>query len=104
MSGNVYHIDFGTHGRSQGMLYQTMAYKRPPTGGGDGMDPWQASVEKRLDNLESGLTDVKIGVATLTERVAHLPSKGFIVTGFVTALVVIAALVAFAEKIQSIAS
>jgi hypothetical protein len=86
------------------MLNQAMAYKRPPTGGGDGMEPWQASVEKRLDKLESGLTDVQVGVATLTERVAHLPSKGFIVTGFVTTLVLIAALVAFAEKIQGLAS
>jgi len=68
------------------------------------MEPWQASVEKRLDKLESGLTDVQVGVATLTERVAHLPSKGFIVTGFVTTLVLIAALVAFAEKIQGLAS
>jgi hypothetical protein len=56
-------------------------------GGGtfDGMDPWQTSVEKRLDSLdgrlgrvEGDLGQLKIDVATLVERVAHLPSKGFV--------------------------
>ena len=56
-------------------------------GGGtyDGMDPWQTSVEKRLDSLdgrlgriESDVATARIDVATLVERMSHLPSKGFV--------------------------
>ncbi len=81
-------------------------------GGGDKfgpMDPWQASVEKRLDRLGDGLESVKVGMATLTEKVGNLPTKddlhklsGSITKRLVALLVVIAALVAFADKIQAI--
>lgn len=54
-----------------------------------------ASVDGRLRSVETGL-------ATLTERVAHLPSKGFIVSALGTALAVIAAMLAFQDQIKSL--
>ena len=74
--------------------------------GGDGMDPWQASVEKRLDSLDSrmgrvetGLSDVKVNVATLAERITHLPSRGFVVTSAVGTVTALTAIIIFLQKI-----
>lgn len=60
-------------------------------------------LKSSASGLDARLRGVETGVATLTERVAHLPSKGFIVTATTTALAVIAALILFADKIKAIA-
>jgi hypothetical protein len=79
-------------------------------GGGTsgGMDGWQTSVEARLGEIRTDtrsllgeVNAIKVNLATLTERVAHLPSKGFVVTAVLTSLTVIAALVVFQGQIQT---
>jgi hypothetical protein len=73
------------------------------------MDPWQTTVETRLTSLDGRLGRIEDRletagkeVATLTERVAHLPSKGYIGASLVALLIAFAALTAFADKIQAL--
>ena len=42
----------------------------------------------------------RVAAAVLTERVAHLPSKGFIVGSTLTALAFLTALIVFADRIK----
>jgi hypothetical protein len=46
------------------------------------------------------VTEIKVNVATLTERVSHLPTKGFIVTATMTILALLAALILFQDQLQ----
>lgn len=76
---------------------------------GGGMDPWQTSVESRLTSLDGRLGRIEDKVettgrdmATLTERVAHLPSKSYIGVGLIALLGGVAALTAFADRIQAL--
>lgn len=75
-------------------------------GGGtsDGMEPRVKRLEDRLDKLYDKVGAVEVGIATLTERVAHLPSKGFIVTSLATAVVIIGGLVMMADRIKGMLS
>lgn len=73
--------------------------------GGDGMDGWQNSVEKRLDSLDRRLTtiessvgDIRVDVATIKTDVAHLPSKSFIVTSVMGGLTAISIIVGIAAN------
>lgn len=77
-------------------------------GGGDGMEFRFKAIEDRLQKVEGGLEKVderlrgvETGIATLSERVAHLPSKGFIINALVVGLALIAGLVAFQGQIQA---
>lgn len=56
----------------------------------------------RVDKMDDRLRGVEVNLATLTERVAHLPSKGFIVNALLAALAVVAALTLFQTKLQAI--
>lgn len=71
-------------------------------GGGtsDGMEPRVKRLEDNFDKMGRDVADLRVQMAPLTERVAHLPSKGFIVTTTVTGLSVIAAIVLFADKLR----
>jgi hypothetical protein len=80
------------------------------SGGGTsgGMDGWQTSVEARLNEIKTDLRDVRTSVgtlnvssATLTERIAHLPSKGFIITVTTAVLALLTAAIAFQSQIQA---
>ena len=69
---------------------------------------WQQSVETRLGSLDSRLqtlsadvSDIKTDVATIK---ATMATKGWMVTGLISALAVIGGLIAFAEKLQSLVS
>lgn len=75
-------------------------------GGGDGggMDQRLGRLEAQYDRLTDRVGEVEKGLATLTERVAHLPSKGFIVNALLVSLAVTAALIAFGEKLQQLVS
>lgn len=44
-------------------------------GGGSGTFD---GMEGRISKLEDAVVEVKVNVATLSERIAHLPSKGFV--------------------------
>jgi hypothetical protein len=75
------------------------------SGGGGGNS---GDMERRLTLVEDAVRDlrrdtgeIKVDVATLKERIAHLPGKGFIVSVSLTSLIVITALITFADKIQS---
>lgn len=77
--------------------------QRLKSGGGggtsDGMDPWQTSVEKRLDGFDGRLRTVEVQLATLVERVSHLPTKSY----FVTVVTAATAVLMFADKIKAFA-
>jgi hypothetical protein len=45
---------------------------------------------------------MKVNMATLAERVSHLPTKGFIVTAVMAVLTLIAALILFQNQIQTL--
>jgi archaellum component FlaC len=53
------------------------------------------------DDFKSDVEGVKVQLATLTERVNHLPSKGFIVTATLSSLSAIAALIMFQDHIKA---
>lgn len=59
-------------------------------------------VEGKLDQVDSRLRAVETAVATLTERVAHLPSKGFIVTAVSVPAGLIAALILFVDRLRAL--
>ncbi|MDK2757535.1 MAG: hypothetical protein KYX66_12445 [Blastomonas fulva] len=74
-------------------------------GGGSGSGPFDSRVSRLEDKMEKvvgELGDVKVNIATLTERIAHLPSKGFIVTTSATALALLTAIIVFADNIKAL--
>lgn len=97
--GNVY--EFATR------LPQPQPSDEPlKTGGGGGnsgdMERRLALVEDAVKELRRDVGDIKVDMATLKERVAHLPGKGFIVSVSLTILVILAAFITFADKIQAL--
>ena len=80
------------------------------------MEARVAILETKLDHVQSDVTDLKsravkvderlggveVKLATLTERVAHLPSKGFIVTTVLLFGSLFTAITVFADKIQAL--
>ena len=89
---------------------------QPPSGGGpfNGMEARVARLESDVGHIKTDIGEIKqavkalqdvvttlrVDLATLTERVRHLPTKGFIVTATVTGLAVGAALITFQSNIQ----
>lgn len=72
-------------------------------GGGSGpVDDRVNRLEDRMDKVGDELAGVKVNIATLTERMAHLPSKGFIVTTTMASLALLAALIVFADNIKAV--
>lgn len=73
-------------------------------GGGTsgGMEARVNRLEDRLDKLSEKVGAVEVNLATLTERVAHLPSKGFIVGVLLTSLSALGALVLFADQLKGL--
>ena len=76
---------------------------------GGGMDAWQTGVENRLSSLdtrlggiETRLGSVESKLATIEERVLHLPTKEYFGARLLGMLVLIAALITFGEKLQSL--
>lgn len=73
------------------------------------MDPWQTSVEKRLDSLDRRLSSIeadagsiKVDVATVKTNVSHLPSKGFIVTTVILGLTALSLIVGTVANLDRI--
>ncbi|KPF76745.1 hypothetical protein IP68_02295 [Blastomonas sp. AAP25] len=71
------------------------------SGGSGPTDDRVTRLEGRIDKVADELGDVKVNIATLTERVSHLPSKGFIVTTTTAALALVAAIAVFADNIKA---
>ena len=75
-----------------------------PSGGGGGtsgdMEARVGRLEERLDKVGDRLGGVEVNLATLTERVAHLPGKGFIVTVVGTGLTLLGGLTIFGEQVR----
>lgn len=71
-------------------------------GNGGYMEARIARLETAADRVDDRLRSVEVGIATLSERVAHLPSKGFIVTATVSAITLLSALILFGEKLLSL--
>lgn len=59
-------------------------------------------VKQRLTGVEGRVGGVEINLATLTERVAHLPSKGYIVTTVVLAGSFFTAITLFSDSIKKL--
>jgi hypothetical protein len=92
----------------QGELREMQQEWRQSGGGGGGggmdMDRRVARLEGQFDKLDTKIDGlggrvggVEVQLATLTERVAHLPSKGFIVTALATTIAVVSGLAAIAR-------
>jgi predicted nuclease with TOPRIM domain len=84
-----------------------------PLKGGDGggtsdsMEERVSQLEKKFDRLETKLdtnttaiNDMRVSMATITERVAHLPSKEFIYKGIAGLIAVMGTLAVLAPKLQ----
>ena len=63
-----------------------------------------SGLKQNVSSVDGRLRSVETGLATLTERVSHLPSKGFIVSALITSLAVIAAMLAFQDQIKALIS
>lgn len=59
-----------------------------------------ATLSERFDVSNERSTTLTAQVATLTERMAHSPSKGFVVAATGTALALLASLILFGEKLK----
>lgn len=62
-------------------------------------DPAEAKAQ--MITLKNRLRESETGLATLTERIGHLPSKGFIVSMVAGGLALLAAIIAFADSIRA---
>ena len=73
-------------------------------GGGTsgGMDARVTRLEARVDKVIDDISGVRVGLATLTERVAHLPSKGFIVSSLTTGVAVLGGIVLMADRLKTL--
>lgn len=59
-------------------------------------------LEDNVDKMGRDVADLRVQMAMLTERVAHLPFKRFIVTAFATGLSLSAAMTLFADKVRTL--
>ena len=79
-------------------------------GGGTsgGMEGRVAKLEAHVETLRADVRtkkdvgDIRTGLATLTERVAHLPGKGFVVTATTTTIALLTGIILFGDKIQTL--
>lgn len=80
-------------------------------GGGtsNGMEGRVARLEAHVDTLrgdvatmKSDVGKIRVDLATLTERVAHLPGKGFVITATTTTVGFLTAVIVFGDKIKGL--
>lgn len=67
------------------------------------MEPRIAKLEAHMEHVRADLgklADVPSSLAALTERVAHLPAKEFVVKATTTTIALIGALIVFGDKIK----
>jgi hypothetical protein len=61
-----------------------------------------SSIKAASERTRSELTEARLQLGRLEERVSHLPSKGFIVMAVVVVLGVLGALIIFQQQIQRV--
>ena len=76
----------------------------PERGSGsyDPMEPRIAKLEVHMETVQAQLVklaEVPVQLATLTERVAHLPSKGFVVSAAISTVAGVTGLFVLLQKI-----
>ena len=59
-------------------------------------------IDRNVSRMAPDLANVRERMATIEERVSHLPSKGYIVTATTISLVLVAALFTFLDNVGSI--
>lgn len=100
-----------TQGELRDMQAQLSNALKGGDGGGNsgGMDERLNRLEGNFDKLREDnsqlrdrIASVSERVATLSEKVSHLPSKGWIDARLLGLLALIAAIVTFGEKLQSL--
>ena len=75
------------------------------SGGGStsgGMEERVTRLERQQEQLTKEVIDLRVAVATLTERIAHLPGKGFVVTATTATITLLGAIVLFADKLRAL--
>ncbi|MEO6716463.1 MAG: hypothetical protein ABIM50_04345 [Novosphingobium sp.] len=95
--------------KNDALMKENEALKTGDGGGNSGgMDGRVAKLEAHVEILRSDVGaikkdvgDIRVGLATLTERVAHLPGKGFIITATSSGIGLLIAVVVFADKIRA---
>jgi len=91
--------------QQQNLFLQGEVTRLKSGGGGgtsDGMEPRVSRLEAHMDKLSGNVGDVKVSLATLTERVAHLPSKGFIIKALVTTIGILSGVVLLADRLKTL--
>ena len=68
----------------------------------DNVDQRLEGIDKRLGKVDDRLGSIDIGIATLNERVSHLPGKGYTVTVTILALAFFSSLMLFGERILAL--
>lgn len=68
----------------------------------DSADSALSRIEGKLGSIDDRARVTEVTLATLTERVGHLPSKGFIVSVVMTALALSAAMFVFQTNLQQL--
>ena len=94
---------------NEALMKENEALKTVSGGGtSGGMEGRVAKLEAHVETLRSDVGaikkdvgDIRVGLATLTERVAHLPGKGFVITATTTTIGLITAVVVFADRIKA---
>lgn len=79
-------------------------HERPLRSGGGGgtfddMEQRVAKLEQGYDKLRDDIGGLRTDLAVLTERVSHLPTKGFIITAASAALAFGGALILFQDRL-----
>lgn len=71
----------------------------PDQGGNTMLEARVGRLEGQIDKVDDRLVGVQVALATLNERVAHLPGKGYFVTALLLCLTVFSTLILFEEQI-----
>lgn len=71
-------------------------------GGGPGLEQRVTRLEGRIDDVIDRLGKVETAVAVVSEKVSHLPTKGFVVSGAIGTIAALTAVITFGEKLQAL--
>lgn len=96
--------------RNEALLKENQALKAGDGGGtSGGMESRVAKLEAHVEILRNDVTsikkdvgDIRVAMATLTERVSHLATKGFIVTATTTTIGLLTGIILFSDKIKAL--